>query len=388
MASSWPTAPLRDHADLVMGQSPPGDTYNYEGVGLPLLNGPTEFGLRHPSATLFTTAAAKRSQPGDLLLCVRGSTTGRTNWADREYCLGRGVAALRARSGSPADTRFLYYALVQNLRLLLSRTSGSVFPNLSKADLESFELPWPSRSDREHVAHVLGGLDDLVLAERSLATSSHNLAAELFRHELLAQEAALGRRPLGELVEIHKLPTQPSATPAALFEHHSIPAFDAGERPVRELGEEMLSGKTGIPTDGSVVLFSKLNPGTLRAWWPLPTGTVPAVASPEFVALRARNGVPLAFVYASIRHDGRFLADVLGRTGGTTGSRQRVRPADVLASGVVAAEPADVDAWAATATPLYARARKAIARTAHIEGIRDALLPRLMSGKLSAVSAV
>ncbi len=47
--------PLEQVATVAMGQSPPGKTYNNDGDGLPLLNGPTEFGSTYPTCTLFTT---------------------------------------------------------------------------------------------------------------------------------------------------------------------------------------------------------------------------------------------------------------------------------------------------------------------------------------------
>lgn len=82
---------LKEVAVINMGQSPAGDTYNMLAMGTPLLNGPTEFGLSHPTISVWTTAPAKTCRKGDLLFCVRGSTTGRMNWADREYCIGRGI---------------------------------------------------------------------------------------------------------------------------------------------------------------------------------------------------------------------------------------------------------------------------------------------------------
>ena len=85
---------LGDVATIVMGQSPPGSTVSDE-PGVALLNGPTEFGPYHPTAMQFTTDPRKFAEPGDLLFCVRGSTTGRMNWADQEYAIGRGVAAIR-----------------------------------------------------------------------------------------------------------------------------------------------------------------------------------------------------------------------------------------------------------------------------------------------------
>ncbi len=80
--------PLGDVADVIMGQSPKGDTYNHDGEGVPLLNGPTEFGPKHPEPVLYTTAPTRFAEPGDILFCVRGSTTGRMNWADRRYAIG------------------------------------------------------------------------------------------------------------------------------------------------------------------------------------------------------------------------------------------------------------------------------------------------------------
>ena len=120
-------------AEIVMGQSPKGHTYNRHGEGVPLLNGPTEFGPSHPTPALWTTAPSKICHKGDLLFCVRGSTTGRMNWADRKYCIGRGVGAFRAIT-NPTDTRFIYYTLLYELPRLLVLSAGSVFPNLSRKD--------------------------------------------------------------------------------------------------------------------------------------------------------------------------------------------------------------------------------------------------------------
>ena len=82
-----------------MGQSPPGDKVSGDN-GLALLNGPTEFGASHPTPVQFTTAARKFAQPRDILFCVRGSMTGRMNWADQEYATGRGVAVIRHKKDS------------------------------------------------------------------------------------------------------------------------------------------------------------------------------------------------------------------------------------------------------------------------------------------------
>ena len=99
----WKNVRLGDVAEVIMGQSPAGNTYNKNGLGTPLINGPTEFTDKYPIKIQWTTQPTKLCKPEDLLLCVRGSSTGRINIADDEYCLGRGVAAIRGRDNS--DTR-------------------------------------------------------------------------------------------------------------------------------------------------------------------------------------------------------------------------------------------------------------------------------------------
>src|SRR3989337_1632074 len=96
--SAWREMKLGGIANIVMGQSPPGKTCGAEVNGVPLLNGPTEFSEHHPEPVQYTVAPKKLAYAGDLLFCVRGSTTGRMNWADQKYAIGRGLAAIRHKN--------------------------------------------------------------------------------------------------------------------------------------------------------------------------------------------------------------------------------------------------------------------------------------------------
>ena len=89
---------LKDIAEIHMGQSPPIESCNNDQEGVPLLNGPTEFGSCYPSAVQFTTDVKRYSEVGDLLFCVRGSV-GKMNWSDQRYAIGRGLAAIRLKEG-------------------------------------------------------------------------------------------------------------------------------------------------------------------------------------------------------------------------------------------------------------------------------------------------
>ncbi len=94
----WEVGVLEDHCEIIMGQSPKGESYNVLGIGTPLVNGPVEFGEYFTERMKWTTEPTKYSKNNDLVVCVRGSTTGRYVKSDGIYCLGRGVCALRGKS--------------------------------------------------------------------------------------------------------------------------------------------------------------------------------------------------------------------------------------------------------------------------------------------------
>ncbi len=137
----WKWTRLDAIATVIMGLSPKGDSYNYEGIGVPLINGPVEFGDYFPVQTKWTDSASRLAKEGDLIFCVRGSTTGRRVVSDREYCIGRGVCAIRANKDLSG---FIYQTINFGLDRLLGKTTGSVFPSLSAPDIKNFNVLNPA----------------------------------------------------------------------------------------------------------------------------------------------------------------------------------------------------------------------------------------------------
>lgn len=130
----WGVCKFQEFAYVIMGQSPAGDTYNTEANGMPLINGPVEFDIYYPKKSKWTTSPTKLAAKGDLVVCVRGSTTGRFVKSDDVYCLGRGVCAVRGKQyQSFVDLIFKY-----NIEQLLQLATGSTFPNWSAPTLNSF----------------------------------------------------------------------------------------------------------------------------------------------------------------------------------------------------------------------------------------------------------
>ena len=130
----WRDGTLITHCHIKMGQSPKGDTYNTEGVGMPLINGPVEFGTYFTVQAKWTTEPTKMSSNGDLIVCVRGSTTGRFVKSDGEYCLGRGVCSIKGKRSQ----HFVDQLYMHHQQELITLTTGSTFPNWSSETLSDF----------------------------------------------------------------------------------------------------------------------------------------------------------------------------------------------------------------------------------------------------------
>lgn len=102
----WYWGRMSEIAEIIAGQSPQGEYYNEDGLGYPMLNGPTEFTDEYPVPVQWTTKVTKLCRKGDILFTVRGSSTGKMNIADQEYCIGRGLAAIRPKYSS--NIQFIY----------------------------------------------------------------------------------------------------------------------------------------------------------------------------------------------------------------------------------------------------------------------------------------
>lgn len=196
---------LRNLAEVVMGQSPAGDSYNSEAKGAPLLNGPTEFGEVHPSERQWTTAPTKWCRPGDVLFCVRGATAGRLNIADKDYCIGRGLAAIRGRDGK-LDTAFLKHVLSAGYARFQARGVGSTFINVSSEELSNFPVPDMHLPDQRRIAAILDQAEALRTKRRAalarLDTLAKSIFIEMFGDPVANPKQWPDTTPLGDVADI------------------------------------------------------------------------------------------------------------------------------------------------------------------------------------------
>lgn len=131
------TTDLSNIAVLMMGQSPKGNTYNQKGEGTPLLNGAADFrGGINPSK--YTSDPKKVTKPGDYVFGVR-ATIGLTTKVFGRYAIGRGTGL--ARSLKPEYDELLYFILEDSFDYFSHAATGSVYPNVSRKDFETYSSP-------------------------------------------------------------------------------------------------------------------------------------------------------------------------------------------------------------------------------------------------------
>lgn len=137
----WEAKVLSDIANITMGQSPAGSSYNSEGMGTIFFQGSTDFGWLFPTTRQYTTEPSRMAKKGDILLSVR-APVGTMNIAKDDCCIGRGLAALNSKTGSDG---FLFYVMQYYKQIFDYRNSeGTTFGSITKDDLYSLPLAYPT----------------------------------------------------------------------------------------------------------------------------------------------------------------------------------------------------------------------------------------------------
>lgn len=188
--AGWRVGTVGDNFRITMGQSPPGETYNESGEGIPFYQGRTDFGFRFPTRRVYCTAPTRLAEPGDTLVSVR-APVGDVNIAIERCAVGRGVAAVRHVRGS----RSLTYQAMHNLGNHFStfEAEGTVFGSINKKDFA--KLPFIKSTDAilDAFETIVAPIDDQVEVleheNATLAALRDTLLPKLISGELRVPDA-------------------------------------------------------------------------------------------------------------------------------------------------------------------------------------------------------
>ena len=152
LPSGWKWLKLGRIGEITLGQSPPSSSYRDTPEGLPFFQGKADFGATSPNPTSWCVSPRKIAEEGDILISVR-APVGPTNLADRQCCIGRGLASIR--TGDGADTNFVLYALKNFETDLIKQGTGSTFDAITGSQLKNLYIAVPSLSEQVAIARYL-----------------------------------------------------------------------------------------------------------------------------------------------------------------------------------------------------------------------------------------
>jgi type I restriction enzyme S subunit len=192
MASSWNSVPLSDVTKRITKGTTPttgGGAFSQDGIAFVKVESITADGRidasRLARIDIATDARLSRSrlERDDILFTIAG-TIGRVSMVDDATIPGntnQAVAIVRPDQDI-VEPRFLYFALrdTSRIREAQTRVVQSVQANFSLGELSRLEVPLPSRSEQREIALILGALDDKIELNRKTSTTQEAIARALF----------------------------------------------------------------------------------------------------------------------------------------------------------------------------------------------------------------
>ncbi len=180
----WEVMQLGEMCHVLMGQSPKSEFYNETGEGLPFHQGVTDFGNRFPIHRIYCTVENRIAMTGDILFSVR-APVGRINLANNKIVIGRGLSAIRSKSGNQA---FMFQQLQDKFREEDTMGSGTIFNAITKGDLMGIQLLKPRKliiDDFEEIVEpVFSQLANLTLTNANLRQTRDLLLPKLISGQL------------------------------------------------------------------------------------------------------------------------------------------------------------------------------------------------------------
>ena len=181
LPKGWKWVRLGEVVQVIMGQSPKGEETTKDSCYVGLIGGAADMGEIYPIISRYTMKPTKLSKINDIIISVR-ATLGRPIFSDGEYCLGRGVAALRS---DIIGKKFIKYFINFFEEKLITMARGSTFLQISKNDIEKLPFPLPPLLEQEEIVRRLESLFEKEERAKELCSLTEKI--ELMKKAILAR---------------------------------------------------------------------------------------------------------------------------------------------------------------------------------------------------------
>jgi len=360
-------------------------------------------------------------QAGDILVTTEAPLGEVAQLDGRMVALAQRLITLRGKPGL-LDNTFLKFAMQSSFvrEQLQARATGTTVLGIRQSELRKVNLPIPPLAEQRAIAHILGTLDDKIELNRRMNETLEAMARAIFKSWFVDfgpvrakaegrppfgmdaataalfpgsfQDSPLGKIPkgcrvcpIGDVVEAVGGAT-PSTSNPAFWDgeiHFATPKDMASltapilldtERSITQAGLENIS--SGLLPKGTVLLSSRAPIGYLAIL------EVPVAVNQGIIAMICDKELPNLYVLHWTREN---MDTIIGNANGTTFqeiSKRNFRPIQALVP------PSDLlNRFVQLAAPLHGRIVANLFESRTLAAIRDALLPKLISGEIRVKDA-
>jgi type I restriction enzyme, S subunit len=321
---------------------------------------------------------------GDLLYSREGAYHGVAAEIPKEtrICLGQRMVLIRpdARLVSPRFLRFWLNSPVMAAHIA-GYQDGSVAPRLNLPTIRALPILIPSLHSQHAIADVLGALDDKIQANRRSGTILEAIPQELFR-SWFTRFDPWDRTPpadwrngrLGDILALIRRPTKAGQRP-------ELPYVPVDSIPVRSLGLDNFRPNAGAQS--SLTLFEKndILMGAMRVYFH-------RVSLAPFAGITRTTTFVLRPIDDAYLDLGLLLCNEDSTIGFAEGSSKGSTIPYAVWEGGLAGMPTRIPPiesarqFSSLVRPLLEQRRDGLFENQALERLRDALLPKLLSGDL------
>ena len=371
----WEIKKIEDVAEIKMGQSPPGISYNLFGEGIKFMQGVRTFGEKYPFFDTYTTQTTKKAEAGSILLSVR-APVGEINITKEDLCIGRGLASLNMKNG---NNEFLYYLLKKFKSLIIGRETGSVFGSINSEQVKNLSLPFPDDSEQISIAKILSSLDEKIELNNKMNKTLEAIGQALFKKWFIDK-----RKGEWEISKIgDELKTILGGTPDRTkpgYWNGNINWINSGKvnefriiepsEKITELG--LRNSATKILPKGSVVLA--ITGATLGQFSKLEIDTC---ANQSVIGILENEKISSEYIYFWIKNE---IGDIISHQ--TGGAQQHINKNNLDSYDLLIPDDKTLQDFNKIIQPIFKQISINCFQNQTLSSLRDALLPKLMSGEV------
>ena len=174
----WEESYLKNLSVIIMGQSPPSNSYNNIGKGLPFYQGNIDFGDKYPKLNKFCSEPLKIAKKKSILMSVR-APVGEINITNWDCCIGRGLCSLELKES--LNIEYLYNYLKNIIVTVKSKSKGSTFKSINKLEIENIKVLLPSLSLQNEFAEFVTKTNKLKFEVEKSLKEMENLYESLMQ---------------------------------------------------------------------------------------------------------------------------------------------------------------------------------------------------------------